>query len=356
MNASRQELRIQTVCLLILSAIGIAFALYFLRPVLIPLVLAMFLAIGLTPVVDVQVRRLRVPHSVAVASTLVLGVAILARASGGPGRGRDAPPAPGPLRPVPPVAGDVPVRRRTRFLAAAWLANVQPPVGDDTEIRRTALYSRFDDRAGPSMGLAAWLAGEGRVACRHERGWFTYGPHAVPVDGEGQVILRYAGASRVYTPYRAAAVLQSHIRTLEGREPVLETGVFERAITAIRHVRDKGFRVNVNTTLFDGVPAADVAEFFDFVSDLGIEGITVSPGYSYERAPDQAHFLRRRKSKELFRDQGFPPFPEHLLLRYSRRGTSLSIRNLLPWHSPGRPGSPLPNYHSNRSAFHYGGI
>ncbi len=77
LNASRQELRIQTICLLILSAIGIAFSLYFLKPVLIPFVLAMFLAIGLTPVVDVQVRRLRMPRAVAVACTLVLGVAIL---------------------------------------------------------------------------------------------------------------------------------------------------------------------------------------------------------------------------------------------------------------------------------------
>ena len=83
---------------------------------------------------------------------------------------------------------------------------------------------------------------------------------------------------------------------------VCQDGVFDRAVAAIRHVRDQGFRVNVNTTLFDGVPADDVAKFFDFVTDLGIEGITVSPGYSYERAPDQAHFLRRKKSKELFRD------------------------------------------------------
>jgi len=83
---------------------------------------------------------------------------------------------------------------------------------------------------------------------------------------------------------------------------VCQDGVFERAVAAIRLVRDKGFRVNVNTTLFDGVPAAEVAEFFDFATDLGVEGITVSPGYSYERAPDQKHFLNRRKSKELFRD------------------------------------------------------
>jgi hopanoid biosynthesis associated radical SAM protein HpnH len=83
---------------------------------------------------------------------------------------------------------------------------------------------------------------------------------------------------------------------------VAQPGVFERAVAAIRLVRDAGFRVNVNTTLFDGVPPAEVAEFFDFATDLGVEGITVSPGYSYERAPDQAHFLKRRNAKELFRE------------------------------------------------------
>lgn len=83
---------------------------------------------------------------------------------------------------------------------------------------------------------------------------------------------------------------------------VSQEGVFERAVKAIEKVRDKGFRVNVNTTLFDGTPADDVAAFFDFATDLGVEGITVSPGYSYERAPDGEHFLRRRGAKELFRD------------------------------------------------------
>jgi hopanoid biosynthesis associated radical SAM protein HpnH len=78
--------------------------------------------------------------------------------------------------------------------------------------------------------------------------------------------------------------------------------VFDRAVAAIRLLRARGFRVNVNTTLFDGAAPDDVADFFDYVTDeLGVAGITVSPGYAYERAPDQEHFLNRRKTKELFR-------------------------------------------------------
>jgi hopanoid biosynthesis associated radical SAM protein HpnH len=80
-------------------------------------------------------------------------------------------------------------------------------------------------------------------------------------------------------------------------------GGFERAVSAIRAAKAKGFRVNVNCTLFDQMSAEDAARFFDFATDdLKVEGITVSPGYAYERAPDQEHFLNRTKTKQLFRD------------------------------------------------------
>ena len=70
---------------------------------------------------------------------------------------------------------------------------------------------------------------------------------------------------------------------------VCQDGVFDRAVKAIRATRDAGFRVNVNCTLFDNAEPEKTAEFFDFVTDeLDVEGITVSPGYAYERAPDQA--------------------------------------------------------------------
>jgi len=82
---------------------------------------------------------------------------------------------------------------------------------------------------------------------------------------------------------------------------VCQDGVYERAIEAIRAARARGFRVNVNCTLFDGVAPERAAKFFDDVTTLGIDGITVSPGYAYERAPDQEHFLNRKKTKTLFR-------------------------------------------------------
>jgi len=94
---------------------------------------------------------------------------------------------------------------------------------------------------------------------------------------------------------------------LDGLEPehdrsVDQEGVFKRAVKAIEAVKAAGFRVNINCTLFNNAEPQRVAEFFDHVTALGVEGMTVSPGYAYERAPDQQHFLDRQQTKTLFRD------------------------------------------------------
>jgi hopanoid biosynthesis associated radical SAM protein HpnH len=85
-------------------------------------------------------------------------------------------------------------------------------------------------------------------------------------------------------------------------ESVCQEGVFDKAVAAIRLARSKGFRVTVNCTLFNGENPAEVAAFFDEAMTLGIEGITVSPGYSYHHAPRQDVFLGRSASKRLFRE------------------------------------------------------
>ena len=93
---------------------------------------------------------------------------------------------------------------------------------------------------------------------------------------------------------------------LDGLEPehdrsVCQTGVFSRAVSAIKAAKARGFRVTVNCTLFNSADAERIAGFLDFCRDLGIEGVSISPGYAYERAPDQQHFLNRKDTKELFR-------------------------------------------------------
>ena len=83
---------------------------------------------------------------------------------------------------------------------------------------------------------------------------------------------------------------------------VCESGVFDKAVAAIRLLRERKFRVTINCTLFSGEDPDEVARFFDFATALGVEGITVSPGYHYQHAPRHDVFLGRTTSKRLFRE------------------------------------------------------
>lgn len=81
---------------------------------------------------------------------------------------------------------------------------------------------------------------------------------------------------------------------------VCRDGIYDVALEAMRLALARGFRVTTNTTLFDGVDPERVRMFFDEMSELGVEGMMVSPGYSYSKAPDQEHFLRRSRTRQLF--------------------------------------------------------
>jgi hopanoid biosynthesis associated radical SAM protein HpnH len=82
---------------------------------------------------------------------------------------------------------------------------------------------------------------------------------------------------------------------------VCQDGVYDRAVAAIGEAKRRGFRTIINATLFNNSVPERVAAFFDDVMAMGVDGISVSPGYAYERAPDQEHFLNRTRTKELFR-------------------------------------------------------
>src|SRR5271156_2885036 len=82
---------------------------------------------------------------------------------------------------------------------------------------------------------------------------------------------------------------------------VCREGGYDIAIEGVREAVKRGFRVTTNTTLFDGADANSVRAFFDEVMAMGVEGIVLSPGYTYDKAPDQTHFLGRARSRRLFR-------------------------------------------------------
>ncbi|NCJ08175.1 adenosyl-hopene transferase HpnH [Synechococcales cyanobacterium C] len=79
-------------------------------------------------------------------------------------------------------------------------------------------------------------------------------------------------------------------------------GVFDIAVKAIKAAKAQGFRITTNTTVFEGTDPKEIQDFFDFVTELGVDGMMVSPGYGYEWAPNQDGFLGRERTKALFRE------------------------------------------------------
>jgi hopanoid biosynthesis associated radical SAM protein HpnH len=122
---------------------------------------------------------------------------------------------------------------------------------------------------------------------------------------------------------------------------VCQKGVYDRAVAALKLAKQRGFRTNINCTLFSDADPERVARFFDEVKALGCDGITVSPGYAYERAPDQKHFLNRRRTKDLFRGifqrgrggKAWPLFQSSLFLDFLAGNQTYACT---PWGNPTR--------------------
>ncbi|MCJ7597525.1 MAG: adenosyl-hopene transferase HpnH [Methyloceanibacter sp.] len=122
---------------------------------------------------------------------------------------------------------------------------------------------------------------------------------------------------------------------------VCRKGVYDKAVAALQTAKARGFRVNINGTLFSDAQPERVADFFDTVAELGSDGITISPGYAYERAPDQQHFLNRARTKQLFRDvfahakgrRKWPIFQSSLFLDFLAGNQTY---HCTPWGNPTR--------------------
>ncbi|MBI3637600.1 MAG: adenosyl-hopene transferase HpnH [Candidatus Rokubacteria bacterium] len=115
------------------------------------------------------------------------------------------------------------------------------------------------------------------------------------------ILLKEKLGEGLFTPskYLSFSVHMDGLRE-EHDEAVCKEGVYEDAVEAIREALRRGFRVTTNSTLFDGTDPFRMRKFFDTMMELGVEGMMISPGYSYAKAPDQEHFLRRQRAHELF--------------------------------------------------------
>jgi hopanoid biosynthesis associated radical SAM protein HpnH len=85
-------------------------------------------------------------------------------------------------------------------------------------------------------------------------------------------------------------------------ESVARKGVFKKAVAGIELAVQQGYRVCTNTTVFRNSDVADLHQMFRFVSDLGVEGSMISPGYDFQDAPDQDLFLTRQESRAIFKE------------------------------------------------------
>jgi hopanoid biosynthesis associated radical SAM protein HpnH len=115
------------------------------------------------------------------------------------------------------------------------------------------------------------------------------------------ILLKQRLGEDLFTPskYLSFSVHMDGLRQ-DHDDAVCREGVYDQAVEAIREAVRRGFRVTTNSTLFDGTSPMRMRMFFDDMMDLGVEGMMLSPGYSYSKAPDQEHFLRRQKTHELF--------------------------------------------------------
>ncbi|MDQ1750111.1 MAG: hypothetical protein QOE71_1167 [Pseudonocardiales bacterium] len=105
-----------------------------------------------------------------------------------------------------------------------------------------------------------------------------------------------------FKPHRNFAWMV-HIDGLRERhdESVCKDGVFDLAVAAIRQAQAAGFRVNTNTTFFDTDSPQDVIDVLDYLNnELAIDNMQISPGFAYEKAPDQEHWLGVEQTRELF--------------------------------------------------------
>ncbi|HET6842426.1 MAG TPA: adenosyl-hopene transferase HpnH [Candidatus Angelobacter sp.] len=128
---------------------------------------------------------------------------------------------------------------------------------------------------------------------------------------------------------------------------VCREGGYDIALEGIREALKRGFRVTTNTTLFDGADPNSVRAFFDEMMELGVEGMMLSPGYSYDKAPDQKHFMGRARTRRLFRAilsnrkeswrfNMSPLFPEFLMGKREFACTpwGMPTYNIFGWQKP----------------------
>lgn len=188
--------------------------------------------------------------------------------------------------------------------------------------------------------LVAGLLGQGRIVYICTNGMFmrkkmrellarTYTPRT-------ESVLRQLQADKLITDKEAAEIRKGktdgrpsiapspalywnvHLDALERVHDLIveREGVFKECIEAIKMAKLLGYQVATNTTVYKETDMTEIEQMFDFLSRLGVDGHTITPGYEYDAAKrDMIQRLNKR--------------PEEFFL--TRDLTRAKFRNIVEW-------------------------
>jgi hypothetical protein len=133
-------------------------------------------------------------------------------------------------------------------------------------------------------------------------------------------------------------------------------GVFKEAVLAMRMAKILGYQVATNTTVYKETEMKEIEEMFAWLSTLGVDGHTISPGYEYDAAKKdmvvrlnldpEDFYLTRKATIEKFKDieewsrkftfLGTPIFFEFLAGNRDLTCSAWAIptRNIRGWKAP----------------------
>ncbi|MCP4108978.1 MAG: adenylate/guanylate cyclase domain-containing protein [Desulfobacteraceae bacterium] len=104
---------------------------------------------------------------------------------------------------------------------AAALCNVNVRSDPDNTYRQMKMFSIFDGKFLPSLGLGTYLAENPKVEIHTAPGKLSVGKRNIPIDQKGNAVLRFRGPVGTFRTYSAAAVIQSELRNLSGETPTI---------------------------------------------------------------------------------------------------------------------------------------
>jgi len=122
-------------------------------------------------------------------------------------------------------------------------------------------------------------------------------------------------------------------------------GIFDTCVKMIKLLKEKGYRVQTNSTIFRETSADEIDELIKFLSTLGVDGMLLSPGYHYQVLSNDIYLkteempLKFQRVRELAEDHNIINTPIYLDYLVGERDLMCSpwttvTRNPRGWKGP----------------------